>query len=66
MKRKAESKKQKEERGKQKIGVVKKGGKRRAGLGFEACGYAAFLQNAGFFCRGIPRVCTLGWYAMPR
>jgi hypothetical protein len=51
VKRKAESKKQKVESGKQKIGVVKKGGKRRAGLGFEACGYAAFLQNAGFFFR---------------
>ena len=31
---------------------MEKGWKRRAGLGFEACGYAAFLQNAGFFCRG--------------
>jgi hypothetical protein len=27
--------------------------------------YAAFLQNAGMFGRWIPRVCTLGWYAMP-
>ena len=48
------------------MGEMEKGWKRRAGLGFEACGYAAFLQNAGFFAGGIPRVCTLGWYAMPR
>ena len=32
----------------------------------ETRGYAAFLQNAGFFSGRIPRVCTLGWYAMPR
>ena len=31
----------------------------------EARGYAAFLQNAGLFFRGIPKVGTLGWYAMP-
>ena len=28
--------------------------------------YAAFLQNAGFFFGWVPRVGTLGWYAMPR
>jgi hypothetical protein len=27
---------------------------------------AAFLQNAGLFSGLIPRVGTLGWYAMPR
>ena len=37
----------------------------KAGSMSEAPGYAAFLQNAGFFSGLIPRVCTLGWYAMP-
>ena len=32
----------------------------------EARDYAAFLQNAGFFFRRLPRVYTLGWYSMPR
>jgi hypothetical protein len=32
----------------------------------EAGGYAAFLQNAGKFCRVDSQGCTLGWYAMPR
>ena len=27
--------------------------------------YAAFLQNAKNVAGSIPRVCTLGWYAMP-
>ena len=35
------------------------------GAGFEARGYAAFLQNAGIVGGCFPRVCTLGWYAMP-
>ena len=35
------------------------------GFRFEACGYAAFLQNAGLFWGRVPRVCTLGWYVMP-
>ncbi len=32
----------------------------------EAGGYAAFLQNAGKFCRVDSQGCTLDWYAMPR
>ena len=24
------------------------------------------FRTRGFFAGGIPRVCTLGWYAMPR
>ncbi len=31
----------------------------------EVRGYAAFLQNAKNVAGWIPRVCTLGWYAMP-
>ena len=36
-----------------------------AGSRFEFRDYAAFLQNAGFFSGWSPRVCTLGWDAMP-
>ena len=32
---------------------------------FAEATYAAFLQNAKNVAGGIPRVCTLGWYAMP-
>ena len=32
----------------------------------EVRGYAAFLQNAKNVAGWIPRVGTLGWYAMPR
>ena len=36
------------------------------GRGLSSATYAAFLQNAGFFFGWVPRVGTLGWYAMPR
>ena len=32
----------------------------------EVRGYAAFLQNAKNVAGWVPRVGTLGWYAMPR
>ena len=35
------------------------------GRGLSSATYAAFLQNAGFFFGWVPRVGTLGWYAMP-
>jgi hypothetical protein len=37
----------------------------RAGARSEPATYAAFLQNAKNVAGSIPRVGTLGWYAMP-
>jgi hypothetical protein len=39
--------------------------KKAFGETFGEATYAAFLQNAKNVAGWIPRVCTLGWYAMP-